>query len=306
MKLGPEDPVEWLAVRWLQEQLDALQHQKPHVLADVDPEGVHQMRVASRRMRALLRVCKDLPACEKLQRQKADLKWLASQLGAVRDLDVELASLGSAGDAMPAEYASGYTCYQQHLQRERQTALQELRLSVNGPRYAELTQGLADFVNSYRQQEHRGESTIRDAAQAWINKQYRRVLRDGRTIQHDSADARLHALRIDCKRLRYLFEFFRPVYGASLKNAIRELKVLQNVLGEVQDSHVAMQRLLDHAEVQSPTSNSRFTLMALGHLYCLQGQRLSRARSQFFQIWPGFDQQGRRKRLLARLREERS
>ena len=77
-----------------------------------------------------------------------------------------------------------------------------------------------------------GSITVGEAAQLLIGKRYRGVLRRGREITSASSDESLHALRIRCKRLRYLLEFFRPTYGELLKAETTRLKELQDVLGE--------------------------------------------------------------------------
>jgi CHAD domain-containing protein len=85
----------------LREQLDELCAQAVVVGAGDDPEAVHKMRVATRRLRAALRVFEDMlpPSAAELGRE---LRWLAGALGAVRDLDVQIHSLGEASQTLQA------------------------------------------------------------------------------------------------------------------------------------------------------------------------------------------------------------
>ena len=144
--------------------------------------------------------------------------------------------------------------------------------------------------------------SIGDAATRFIGKQYERVLRNGRAIRPDSLDETLHALRIDCKRLRYLFEFFHPVYGKSLNPFIRRLKKLQDVLGEFQDSCVATERLRQYADSVPMQAKNRGELLALGQLINSQRLQATDRRDRFHEVWKRFDRKGCRKQVLAVLK----
>ena len=117
-----------------------------------------------------------------------------------------------------------------------------------------------------------------------------------------SRDEKLHALRIRCKQLRYLLEFFRPAYGGLLKAETRRLKKLQDVLGDFQDACVA-------GETASPTTpkacpcaaGNRGQLIALGQLIGGQDRQAAMCRADFAGAWERFDSTGGRTGLLTRL-----
>jgi CHAD domain-containing protein len=142
-----------------------------------------------------------------------------------------------------------------------------------------------------------GSLTIHDAANKMIRGRLKRVLRDGRAITSNSPDEAIHALRIQCKRLRYLFEFFRPVYGRRLKPFIATQKDLQDVLGDFQDACVATERLRAFGDRVPVRARNRRLLMALGQLISSQRALANRQRSQFRKAWKRFDHKTLRRRL---------
>ena len=151
-----------------------------------------------------------------------------------------------------------------------------------------------------------GSITVGEAAQLLIGKRYRGVLRRGREITSASSDESLHALRIRCKRLRYLLEFFRPTYGELLKAETTRLKELQDVLGEFQDACVAGGLLRRYAERLPIRSSNRGQLNALDQLIAGQDLRAATRRADFAHAWQRFDSPGGRTGLLARLAESRA
>ena len=155
-------------------------------------------------------------------------------------------------------------------------------LSSSG-RYGRLKAGFAQRLErgpSARTKETLGSVTVGDAAQLLIGKRYRGVLRRGRAITSASSDESLHALRIRCKQLRYLLEFFRPAYGGLLKAETRRLKKLQDVLGEFQDACVAGQLLRRYAEGLPMRGGNRGQLIALGQLIGGQERRAAGRRDR--------------------------
>lgn len=146
-----------------------------------------------------------------------------------------------------------------------------------------------------------GSITVGEAAQLLIGKRYRGVLRRGREITSASSDESLHALRIQCKQLRYLLEFFRPTYGDLLKAETARLKELQDVLGEFQDACVAGGLLHRYADGLPVRGSNRGQLIALDQLIAGQDRRAATRRADFAQAWERFDAPGGRTGLLTRL-----
>lgn len=305
---GPTDPAIHLAHGRLLEQFEEMVAQEPRAWEGLDPEGVHKMRVAIRRLRSALRAFKKvLPAS--IRSFDGEFKWLAATLGGVRDLDVARENLPHFLSEIPPEDAAHMKEYEQYLADQWQKERRRLLACLAGRRYGRMKAGFAQRLGqgpSVGAMDTLGSITVGEAAQLLIGKRYRGVLCRGREITSVSSDDSLHALRIRCKRLRYLLEFFRPAYGELLKAEITRLKKLQDVLGDFQDACVAGQLLRRYAEGLPMRSSNRGQLIALGRLIGGQDRTAAVLRADFSRSWERFDTTGGRTALLARLEESRA
>ena len=99
-----------------------------------------------------------------------------------------------------------------------------------------------------------------------IWKVYRRVIKNGLAIHDETPATALHELRIECKKLRYLMEFFRSLYDdGKIDRLIKALKQLQDNLGDFNDYEVQQGSLTGFAEEMQGTAPAA-TLMAMGRL----------------------------------------
>ena len=300
---APADPAIHLAYGRLLEQFEEMIAQEPRAWEGLDPEGVHKMRVATRRLRSALRAFKKvLPAS--IRSFNGEFRWLASALGGVRDLDVARGNLPHFLSEIPPEDAAHLDDYQQYLADRWREERRHLLAGMTSRRYGRLKAGFAQRLErgpSARTIETLGSITVGEAAQLLIGKRYRGVLRRGRAITSVSSDESLHALRIRCKRLRYLLEFFRPTYGELLKAETTRLKELQDVLGEFQDAWVASHLLRRYAEGLPVGGSNQGQLIALDQLIAGQDRRAATRRADIAHAWRRFDSPGGRTRLLTRL-----
>ena len=300
---SPADPAVHLAYGRLLDQFEEMIVQEPMAWEGLDPEGVHKMRVATRRLRSALRAFKKvLPAS--IRSFNGEFKWLAAVLGGVRDLDVAIGNLPHFLSEIPKEDAAHLDAYEQDLADRWREERRRLLECLTSRRYGRLK---ADFARSLergpsaRDMEALGSITVGDAARLLIGKRHRGVVRRGRQITSESSDESLHALRIQCKRLRYLLEFFRPAYGELLEAETRRLKKLQDVLGEFQDACVAGEFLRRYADGLPMRSSNRGQLIALGRLIGAQDRRAARRRADFAHAWERFESTGGPTGILTRL-----
>lgn len=302
---GASDPAVRLAYRCLLEQFERMLGEEPRAREGLDPEGVHQMRVASRRIRAAFRAFKGVLPAASVKEFNGDFKWIAAVLGDVRDLDVDQDNFPHYTAGIPEE---DLIDYRKHLAELWQQAREGLLTCLSSQRYKQLRDGFTEFLQrgpSETAMKTAGTLSIRDAAVRLIGRQCKRVVHDGRAITSDSPDETLHSLRIDCKRLRYLFEFYQPIYGKSLHPFVKRLKQLQGVLGEFQDACIAMQRLGEYAERVPMQAENRGQLIALGQLVNAQRQKAADRRGRFHKVWKSFDRKCRRKQIVRLLDSRR-
>lgn len=216
----------------LGEQLRALESYDPGVRLDVDPEDLHQFRVATRRARAVIRATKTLFG-DQLEPLAVELKWLAGALGPVRDLDVliehltgELALLGAdREEAEPLLDALG---------QERDAQRQTLAAALDSERYLQLPTLFAEALEPLRGHKARGRLEKLAAAE------FRKLEKAARQTPPDATDEQLHALRIRAKRARYAAEL---AGGSRMSAYVEALKRVQDVIGEHQDAVVAAERI---------------------------------------------------------------
>jgi CHAD domain-containing protein len=257
-------------------------------IADLDPEFLHDLRVATRRARSALRLLVPLygaAACEKL---RAELGWIAEHLGAVRDLDVHLARL-------PAELArvgagpgrdAGVTAA---LAARRGAALEELRGALQASRYDTLVGALADMAAFPAGSGGVTEYAVTPAssvAPELIARAARRVRRWGDSLGEQATEPELHRLRILFKRLRYTCEFFADLFGDEFRAAIARLVPFQDCLGALQDAVVARAVLADHAAaLAAAPSTTAEDMLLLGALMQVQRDVTARRRAELLGLW---------------------
>jgi triphosphatase len=249
--IGPDSSIGELAYAVLRRQLAVLRAKEPGTRLGEDPEELHDMRVATRRLRAALDLFTEvLPVRARTYRD--ELSWLADVLGGVRDLDVqqeamdEMAEavagwgtlLGSAPDEDPV------AILRELLAREREAARATMLGALDSPRWERLQRGLAQMV---QQGPLRRSTATRLPAVIGVpdlvGARHEAVAKAAKRAKKSDAAADFHRLRIRCKRLRYSLEFSAELYEGRTARYIRQLTALQDQLGHLQDSEVAAARL---------------------------------------------------------------
>jgi inorganic triphosphatase YgiF len=204
-----------------------------------DPEGVHDVRVAVRRLRSVLALLEDAPGVEvdELKRWRRRLKNLAASLGGVRDLDVQLERLSAYRDAYPAS-RDGLQPIWERMANERDAAREAMLEALDDSKIRDTLTTLQLFA-SERPETDEGETIlVRHFAGGAVWRRYEDVLRRERLLPTESAST-LHEIRIACKRLRYALEMFAQAFGAGADPLIAALVATQDCLGAHQDCVVA-------------------------------------------------------------------
>lgn len=215
------------------------------VEADLDTEFLHDYRIALRRMRSLFDAFRHLFDARTAALLKADLKWLNEISGGRRDLDVFLHDFPALQRSTPARHAAALEQLRDFIVTERENAQARLVREFAGERYAVFKTHWQSLLEQAQfAGEGHDEPASRAAAES-IWRTYRRIRKRIRAPRiSDSIDA-LHALRKDCKKLRYQIESFRRLFPhRRLNRAVAELKQLQDILGAVCDLSVQQEFLV--------------------------------------------------------------
>jgi inorganic triphosphatase YgiF len=229
--------------------LDQLIANEPAVREAQLAEGVHQMRVAIRRLRSALSLFRKLlPPAQDLW-LRGETKWLAGVLGAARDWDVFLAeTVAPAAASFPGEV--GFERLRARAEAERAACHARVRAALDSERYTGLLLELRAWLEAsgWREQPVSADSAmlffpIDQLAGRLIETRRRKALKRGDDLRTLDPGER-HEARKDVKKLRYAFEFFHALYvGRKAKRFARDLAKLQEGLGRLNDGETA-RRLL--------------------------------------------------------------
>ena len=246
-------------------------------------EGVHQMRVAFRRLRSGLKVFRPLIPRETSASLVADLRWLNGFLGPARDWDVFLE------DGMTPVFARfprkrSLSLFRGVAEILRKRHHETLRDALEQPHYPLMMQRFADWLERREWREGLNDEQrpplaepVLDFATPLLERDHRRVAKWGAAFAGLSAEER-HALRIRIKELRYALDFFASLYPApAVKMTLSALSDLQDCLGVMNDITVARQ-LLDETGLR-PLSVARQVIEGW------YGCRLDSHERQFTEVW---------------------
>ncbi len=233
----PADATVAAVVGYARAQRDAMLALDPAVRQD-EPEAVHDMRVAIRRLRSTLRTFRDL---WEVGTVRDELRWIGQELGAARDGEVMLARLTEAVDAEPDELVVGPVAerIRSWLTADLETARARLLAALDSARYLALLDALDRLLDA-PPAEVPGEALTSRARKA-----LRRARRD---LAAAGTDPELHEARKEFKRARYAVEALTPIGGKPAKRLTKRIRELQDLLGTHQDSVVTMALLRDYAD----------------------------------------------------------
>jgi CHAD domain-containing protein len=267
----------------LREQIDALRDAEPGVRLGRDPEEIHKMRTAVRRLRALLGAVRDMFEPRWVAHLRKELQWLGETLGARRDLDVLYEHLQAEVAPLRAGRVAAREMLER-LDRQRVRAGERARDAVEGPRYARLLERLREGA-AHPPVVDSDVSLPGVAARAF--RKLRKAVAD---LPEKPADAELHKVRIRVKRARYAAELAEPMAGKPAQRFIKRAKKLQDALGEHQDAAVAEQRVRRLLRaVRRPLADA-----VSRRLVDKQRARRQEARADFLDAWPGLERRGRK------------
>ncbi len=210
-----------------------------------DPEAIHKARVATRRLRSDLRTLRPLLARDWCASLRAELKWLGTMLGHVRDADVFLAALERTAERLPAEGRQDANLFVEHLRAARVRDRSALLDVLNSDRYRRLLEQLILAVHHPVVRAEVAEEPARSVAHRLVAKPRKRLRRQVRKLAPEPDDPSLHEVRKRAKQARYAYELMSPLLGKGAQRAARRYEAIQEVLGEHQDAVVAVAWLTD-------------------------------------------------------------
>ncbi len=263
------------------------------VRLDDDPEGVHQARVGTRRLRSDLRTFAPMLDTGWLEPLREELGWIADELGAVRDLDVLRARLERQVSSIPKDDRPAGEPQLGRLDEQRAGALDRLHGALASKRYAELLDRLVDAATAPRMRRSDARRAAARALPKLVRRPWRKLRRAVRDLGSVPSDEGLHQVRIRAKRARYAADVAVPVVGDPARDYAKALAGLQDVLGEHQDAVVAEDWLRESIEqdARGPIG------LAAGELVSVQRAEAAALREAWPKAWRAASAQKLRKWL---------
>jgi CHAD domain-containing protein len=264
---------------FFREQYARLLAHDPGVRLGSSPRDLHQLRVAARRLRSVLKTAAPVLDQGWVERLREELSWLGGELGPARDLDVLLDHLREEVGTLSPRDRRALRPVLKKLESERETAQERVLTALRSERYL----GLLASLEGASAAPPAGDTgaSLEDAARAEFDR-----LRKAMAALNDSpSDEALHRARIKGKRARYAAELLEPARGKAMTRLVERAKQFQDVAGEHQDAVVAEGRIRDLAAgSRAPAA------LAAGILVGRQVARRRRASAALPKAWARLDE----------------
>jgi len=241
------------------------------------------MRVAARRIRSGLKGFGPLVDDEWSQHLRAELGWIAGELGAVRDTEVMIARLNErAVDLPPDEADLAQTAIDRILGARIIDARSHALAALRSERHLKLCTVLVAAANAANLTPEANESCA-EVLPGLVEKTWKKLEKDVARLHIDSAAHPWHETRIAGKKARYAAEAVEPVFGRRAKPLAKALAQVTEILGDHQDAHVAQLTLKSLATDDTVDAATGF---AMGLLYGLEIDYEMGLRHEFRRVWP--------------------
>ena len=281
-----DGPAGEVLLSYLQEQVSAIKAYDPMVRGD-EPDAVHQMRVATRRLRSTLQTFGGFFSEQEADRLIADLRWLGGELGAARDAEVLGAHVAASLSELPAEQVVGPVPerVRGHFANVGASAQAGVLEVLDSPRYFTLLDDLDALVARpvAAGQASRPAWKVLPPAVLRTYKRTKRRMKHGLSLPPgEPGDVALHEARKAAKRARYAGEAVASAFGAPASRFSKQMKKLQSVLGGHQDVVIAREQVREIGMNADQAGESAFTY---GILFEREDHEARRLRRQARQVW---------------------
>ncbi|WP_019956278.1 CHAD domain-containing protein [Yoonia vestfoldensis] len=281
---------------------------EPGIIADHDTEFLHDYRIALRKIRSVLSLFKGIYEPDQTEDLKARFSSLMAATGRLRDLDVYLMEKQKYYALLPVALHGGLDMLFNRLSADRKEEHAKLAARLRSKSYAKEIEKL-ERLFTRRKKLSRGPKADLSAhgyASTLIWKRYDKVHKIAAEIGPNTDDTEIHALRIHCKKLRYLMEFFAPAFPQSqVKSLIKPLRHLQDTLGLFNDyaiQQVSLAAIL-HQLDERPESGALELAQSIGALVAMLHRLQIEERAKVMDGVARFDRAETRQRFRSLFRE---
>jgi inorganic triphosphatase YgiF len=289
LRLDPSVPLDDAFTRILRACLHHLLQSIPAAADGRDLEGVHQLRVALRRLRSALHLMRPVSSLNKLEMLRSEAKWLASSLTAAREWDI-FQSQTLPGIAKGCPSVTGFDALDEVAERRRIAAYHKVRFVLADRRCATFVLGLGAWIEARGWRSDISSENLSELtepaiafAQRTLAAQYAKVLKRGRRLKSMNAEQK-HGLRLAVKKLRYGTDFLLPLCGEgkAVRRFRERLIELQEELGSYNDMATTTS-LLSGLGMETPDSR-----IAAAAIAGWQASALVSVESRLRETWRNF------------------
>jgi len=265
-----------------------MQKNEPGIIADIDSEFLHDYRVSGRRMRSALNLINGIINPDKTVELVKSLKEIGKVSGPLRDLDVYLLREDIYKNLLPRTWNNKEIhAIFVTLKRRRDKAYTKMKTFLESDIYKTIISLWIDFFKNYTVYIVKDLPLIETAA-SLIIKHYKRVLKSGKKLSPRSLDEDFHKLRITCKKLRYLIEFFSSLFPQDKINTmLKHLKKLQDNLGDFNDLSVQIETLNDFL-ITAQKNNNHIIIKDVSALIAVLDYKKIQLRLEFYSLFKEF------------------
>jgi len=267
-------------------QVQAIRERDPEVRRDV-PDSIHKFRVATRRLRSALATYRPVIDREAGDALRAELKWLASELGVARDAEVQREHFAAEVAEQPVELVIGPVAgrIDDHLREVYKKGRAGALTALESPRYYRLLDALDELVAKppVIGDDRKASKQIGDVLSHDYRRMRKAVRRSKAAPDVAEQDHELHEVRKAAKRLRYAAESAVPVLGDDAADLAARAEEVQEILGAHQDSVVSRELLHHLALMVYAEGGNTFTF---GRLHATEEARGNTSRETFYELWP--------------------
>ncbi len=287
VRLDPASSALDAVVAVLSTLLLTMDRNEPGTRADTDSEFLHDYRVAVRRSRSVLGMAKGVVPDAFLSQLRAEFKWLGDITTPTRDFDVYRLTYPDFEASLPEAIQPDLHPLRDYLDTHQRLAQAELVRNLDSPRYQALLARYRAWLARPGDEVGAADPAVvpdatldaRTFAAARTWRAYRRLVKDGRRITDATPPPEVHQLRKDAKKLRYALECFGSLFpGDEVAPLVKELKGVQDVLGDFQDAEVQKASLRSFGESMVTRVRPPGRFRADGHGLSDRAARRTRAR----------------------------
>jgi len=291
IQLEPEMSARLAVQKICRQLLTNIQLNLPGIINDWDSEFLHDFRVAIRRTRSILAQMKMVFPIKRLSYFRQKLGELQKTTNHLRDLDVYLLLKKNYSTILPPDLRDGLEALFQEITAEREKEYQNVKSFLSQP----LNLDTLKEWESYLQQEklprsRNSQRPILPFSKKVIRQRLEKVMaKGGQLLKKKPEQKELHQLRIQCKKLRYLLEFFSSLYPEEkIAMLVESLKCLQDLLGEINDLSIQMRDLEQRFEKYQAQPEQRMSLATIGGLLTYSYQRQQELKQKFQETFQKF------------------